>query len=486
MLFNSLNFLLFFIGFCLIYFRLGLTGQNRLLFFGGLFFYGFWKPTMVLLLLFCIAFNFAGGIWLGRTSSQSRQKNIFAFLIVLNLGILIFFKYILFLLSVWNDTLGILFPYSILPVPEILLPVGISFYTFHNISYLSDIRSGKILPCSNFIRFGVYDLFFPLLLAGPIERPDSLLPQIESERVVSRVLPRVVPRVLPENGFVSGAVLFFWGIFKKVFIGDHLLLFTGKAMEPGIQLPTGTVFWIAFCFAFQVYADFSGYTDAARGLAKMLRFRLTLNFNFPFISSSPSEFWKRWHISLSTWLRDYLYIPLGGNRVSLFRQNLNLMIVWILGGLWHGATYGYLVWGFYCGLQVVVYNLIRKYVLDLIPENIRIFQYFIKLMGIFSTFWMFALGLLLFQVRSPGELLALILNAVGGVYWNPVFAAKLFFLLLPLIVVETWMILSGGTDLFLEKIVSKPLRYVSLSFGVGILFCLFGVFEKKEFFYFQF
>ncbi|EMJ93863.1 MBOAT family O-acyltransferase [Leptospira alstonii] len=474
MLFNSLNFLLFFIGFCLIYFRLGLAGQNRLLFFGGLFFYGFWKPTMVLLLLFCIAFNFAGGIRLGRTSSPSRQKRIFAFLIVLNLGILIFFKYILFLLSVWNDTLGILFPYSILPVPEILLPVGISFYTFHNISYLSDIRSGKIQPCSNFIRFGVYDLFFPLLLAGPIERPDSLLPQIETQRGVT------------ENGFISGATLFFWGIFKKVFIGDHLLLFTGKAMEPGIQLPAGMVFWIAFGFAFQVYADFSGYTDAARGLAKMLGFRLTLNFNFPFISSSPSEFWKRWHISLSTWLRDYLYIPLGGNRVSLFRQNLNLMIVWILGGLWHGATYGYLVWGFYCGLQVVVYNLIQKYVLTLVPGNIRIFKYFIKLMGFFLTFWMFSLGLLLFQVRSPGELLALILNAVGGVYWNPVFAAKLFFLLLPLIVVETWMILSGGTDTFLEKIVLRQSRWISFSFGIWILFCLFGVFEKKEFFYFQF
>lgn len=211
MLFNSLNFLLFFIGFCLIYFRLGLKGQNRLLFCGGLFFYGYWKPEMVLLLLFCISLNFAGGIWLGKTSAEIRGKRIFVFLIVLNLGILIFFKYILFFLSIWNDSLGVLFPSSILPVPEILLPIGISFYTFHNISYLSDIRSKKIIPCSNFIRFGVYDLFFPLLLAGPIERPDSLLPQIEKERVVD------------QNGFVSGAILFFWGIFKKVFIGDHLL-----------------------------------------------------------------------------------------------------------------------------------------------------------------------------------------------------------------------------------------------------------------------
>ncbi|EKT84910.1 MBOAT family O-acyltransferase [Leptospira santarosai] len=473
MLFNSLSFLLFFVVFCLIYFRLGLTGQNRLLFFGGLFFYGFWKAEMVLLLLVCISFNFAGGIWLGR-SSERFQKRIFVFLIVLNLGILIFFKYILFLLSVWNDTLGILLPSSVLSFPEIFLPVGISFYTFHNISYLSDIRSGKISPCSNFIRFGVYDLFFPLLLAGPIERPDSLLPQIEAERVIE------------EDGFISGAILFFWGIFKKVFIGDHLSLFTDKAMETGIQLPPGMVLWIAFSFAFQVYADFSGYTDAARGLAKMLGFRLSLNFNFPFISSSPSEFWKRWHISLSTWLRDYLYIPLGGNRISLFRQNLNLMIVWILGGLWHGATYGYLVWGFYCGLQVVVYNFIQKYVSFPGRKNIQIFEYLIKLIGILSTFWMFALGLLLFRVSSPGELWALILNAISGVYWNPVFGAKLFFLLLPLVVVEFWMIVSGGTDSFLGKIVTRPLRLVSLSFWIGILFCLFGVFEKKEFFYFQF
>ncbi|EMY12245.1 membrane-bound O-acyltransferase family MBOAT domain protein [Leptospira weilii str. Ecochallenge] len=161
---------------------------------------------MVLLLLVCISFNFAGGIWLGR-SSKHRQKRIFVFLIVLNLGILIFFKYILFLLSVWNDTLGFLFSFSVLTFPEILLPVGISFYTFHNISYLSDIRSGKIRPCSNFIRFGVYDLFFPLLLAGPIERPDSLLPQIETERVAS------------DDGFISGAVLFFGEFLKRYLSG---------------------------------------------------------------------------------------------------------------------------------------------------------------------------------------------------------------------------------------------------------------------------
>ncbi|MDV6235792.1 MBOAT family O-acyltransferase [Leptospira ellisii] len=472
MLFNSLNFLIFFLVFCLIYFRLGTRGQNRLLFFGSLFFYGFWKPEMVLLLLFCIAFNFAGGILLGRSSERSRNR-IFAFLILLNLGILVFFKYILFLLSIWNDTLGVLFPASNVRIPEILLPVGISFYTFHNVSYLSDIRSGKIRPCPNFIRFGVYDLFFPLLLAGPIERPDSLLPQIENERRVD------------ENGFISGAFLFFWGIFKKVFIGDHLLLFTGKAMEVGMSLPPGMILWIAFCFAFQVYADFSGYTDAARGLAKMLGFRLSLNFNFPFISSNPAEFWKRWHISLSTWLRDYLYIPLGGNRVSFLRQNSNLMIVWILGGLWHGATYGYLVWGFYCGLQVVFYNLARKYLLGF-AENIRILNYILRFSGVLSTFWGFALGLLLFQVRSPEELWKLLLNATGGLYWNPVFAGKLAFLLFPLLILEPWMIVSGGTDPFLEKVVSKQTRWIPLSFGIGILFCLFSVFEKKEFFYFQF
>lgn len=473
MLFNSLNFLVFFFIFYVIYLRLGTLGQNRLLFFGGLFFYGFWKPEMVLLLLFCIAFNYAGGIRLGNLEGRDRSR-FFTFLISLNLGILIFFKYILFLLSIWNDTLGVVLPKSAVALPEILLPVGISFYTFHNISYLSDIRSGKILPCKNFIRFGVYDLFFPLLLAGPIERPDSLLPQIETERRIT------------SEGFLSGAVLFLWGIFKKVFIGDHLLLFTGKAMEAGMQLPPGMILWIAFCFAFQVYADFSGYTDAARGLAKMMGFRLSLNFNFPFISSSPSEFWKRWHISLSTWLRDYLYIPLGGNRVSVFRQNVNLMIVWVLGGLWHGATYGYLVWGCYCGLQVVGYNLFQKYVLRFVSSNILILEWTLKLFGVLLTFWMFALGLLLFQVRSPGELWVLVLNAIGGGYWNPIFALKLFFLLSPLILVEPWMILSSGTDSFLERIVSRPHRWIPLSFGVAVLFFLFGVFEKKEFFYFQF
>ncbi|RHX85819.1 MBOAT family O-acyltransferase [Leptospira stimsonii] len=473
MLFNSLNFLVFLFVFLLLYFRFGKLGQNRLLFFGGLLFYGFWKAEMVLLLLFCIALNFAGGIYLGRKKGAD-QRRIFVGLISINLGILIFFKYILFLLSIWNDTLGAVFPKAGIPLPEILLPVGISFYTFHNISYLSDIRSGKIFPCTDFIRFGVYDLFFPLLLAGPIERPDSLLPQIENERTIT------------PNGFLSGVILFLWGIFKKVFIGDHLLLFTGKAMEPSMELAPGMILWIAFCFAFQVYADFSGYTDAARGLAKMLGFRLTLNFNFPFISSNPSEFWRRWHISLSTWLRDYLYIPLGGNRVSVFRQNINLMIVWILGGLWHGATYGYLVWGCYCGLQVVGYNLFQKYVLRFLSLNIPILEWSLKLAGVILTFWMFALGLLLFQVHSPNELWNFVLNVTSGFYWNWVIAGKLLFLLFPLLIVEPWMILSGGTDSFLEKIETKPLRWIPLSFGVVVLFFLFGVFEKKEFFYFQF
>ncbi|TGN02387.1 MBOAT family O-acyltransferase [Leptospira yasudae] len=473
MLFNSLNFLVFFLVFYVLYLRLGTLGQNRLLFFGGLFFYGFWKPEMVFLLLFCIAFNFAGGIRLGKAEGATKRR-WFVSLIVLNLGILIFFKYILFLLSIWNDTLGVLSPSAAVKIPEILLPVGISFYTFHNISYLSDINSGKILPCTNFIRFGVYDLFFPLLLAGPIERPDSLLPQIENERTVT------------SEGFLSGAILFLWGIFKKVFIGDHLLLFTGRAMEPGMNLEPGMIFWIAFCFAFQVYADFSGYTDAARGLAKALGFRLSLNFNFPFISSSPAEFWKRWHISLSTWLRDYLYIPLGGNRVSLLRQNVNLMIVWVLGGLWHGATYGYLVWGCYCGLQVVGYNLFQKYILKFVSSNIRILEWVLKVGGVLLTFWMFALGLLLFQVRSPGELWTLVLNASAGLYWNGIFAGKLLFLLLPLIIVEPWMIFAGGTDSFLDRIVNRPIRWIPLSFGIAVLFFLFGVFEKKEFFYFQF
>ncbi|MCE9501440.1 MAG: MBOAT family protein, partial [Leptospira sp.] len=246
---------------------------------------------MIFLLLGCILFNYFAGLALHR---QQKRKLIFVIGIIVNLSVLILFKYTVFFIKSFNDISAYFETPGKLHMLDIILPVGISFYTFHNISYLFDIYREKIVPTKNIVTFSVYDLFFPLLLSGPIERPDSLIPQIESERKMNM------------EDAVSGTILFAWGIFKKVFVADNLSPFVNKALDPSSDIPPGIIYFVAPAFAFQVYADFSGYTDAARGMARIMGFRLSLNFNLPFLSSNPVEFWKRWHISLSSWLRDYL------------------------------------------------------------------------------------------------------------------------------------------------------------------------------------
>jgi len=415
---------------------------------------------------------------LDKSSDLPKRKKILTFTILLNLFILFIFKYTLFMIQSINDVFAFSGGKFKLSAIEIILPIGISFYTFHNISYVYDVYKYKIHATKNLLTYGVYDLFFPLLLSGPIERAERLIPQIENERQITK------------EKFQSGLILVIWGIFKKVFISDNLAPFVNLALDPNENIPTGIVYFVAAAFAFQVYADFSGYTDAARGMARMIGFELSLNFNLPlFKATNPSEFWKRWHISLSTWLRDYVYIPLGGNRFGLFRQNLNLMIVWILGGLWHGATYGYLIWGIYCGLQVVFYNLFaemknKSNLLKNSKVEVFFLNPFIKISFIFITFLMFGLGLLLFRVENPSHLMRLIDNA-SGIYINSVFLLKFLFFISPIIVLDGLQVWKKDLEYFSSKNINPIFAYTLLII-FSIQFCLFSVFESKEFFYFQF
>ena len=468
MLFNSVHFLIFFILFILIYLKLNLQNQNCLLLIGGIIFYSFWNIQATLLLIVCIFFNFYAGKLLVIDKLESYRKKIFVSSIILNLSILIFFKYIIFFSNTANDLLNILKIQKKIPVLDILLPVGISFYTFHNISYLSDIFKKKIKPTLSILSFSIYDLFFPLLLSGPIERAEKLLPQIENKREIT------------SENFQSGLFLFCYGIFKKVFISDNLVSFVNLGLEPNREIPNGLVYYLAFAFAFQVYSDFSGYTDSARGLAKMMGFELSLNFNLPFVSKNPVEFWTRWHVSLSTWLRDYVYIPLGGNRFGFVRQNVNIMIVWFLGGLWHGATYGYLIWGLYCGFQIVLYNSWIKIKESFsIGINFKFFNYF----SILLTFFLFGFGLLLFRVENKEHLLRLWHNA-SSVYLNFNLVIKLLFFISPILIVEYLQILKK--DLYIFQPDKLKIKFYFLSILFCLQFLLFSSFESKEFFYFQF
>ncbi|HNF25228.1 MAG TPA: MBOAT family O-acyltransferase [Leptospiraceae bacterium] len=470
MLFNSISFLIFFIIFYIFYSVLNYRKQNLLLLAAGTVFYSWWNWKMSFLLGATILGNYYVG---QRLYISEKRKKTFVTAVVLNLSVLFVYKYAVFSIQSWNDLLSFLGKNGgKIAVPEILLPVGISFYTFHNISYIADVYFRKIKPAENLLTYAVYDLFFPLLLSGPIERAEKLVPQIESSRHLS------------EKKTLSGILLFSYGLMKKSFIADHLSVYSDYALRPGMSIPDGLVWWTAFCFAFYVYADFSGYTDMARGLARILGFELSLNFQFPFLSKSPSEFWTRWHMSLSSWLRDYVYIPLGGNRLGILRQYLNLMTVWTLGGLWHGATYGYLIWGIYCGIQTVISHSVQLcWEKSGLPFRRNMYT---DIIFILYTFFQFGLGLLLFRVENGSHLMYFIRN-MGGVYFHGESFFRIMFFILPILITEYYQFRTG--DIQLEETENSP-KSTALSFVylqlMFFIFCLFAAFEKKEFFYFQF
>ena len=265
--------------------------------------------------------------------------------VVFNLGLLGVFKYFNFFADSFADFAGIFGWDPGFVTLNVILPVGISFYTFQTMSYTLDIHRRQMEPTADFIRFAAFVSFFPQLVAGPIERARHLLPQF------------AVPRAITWDNLQAGAMLFLWGFYKKVVIADNLAPISERVFSDPANAGPGEIFVGVLAFTFQIYCDFSGYSDMARGTARMLGFDLMLNFNMPYFARTPSEFWARWHISLSTWLRDYLYIPLGGNRLSPLLTYRNLMLTMLLGGLWHGAAWTFVAWGLFHGLILVIYRL---------------------------------------------------------------------------------------------------------------------------------
>lgn len=333
MLFNSLSFLAFLAVVLIVYPRLNFRRQNLFLLTASYYFYGSWDWRFTSLLMVSTVVDYYVGPAIFKSTDQHKRKLLLAISMVVNLGILGFFKYFNFFVSSMADLLGTWGMNPNMPVMSIVLPVGISFYTFQTMSYTIDIYRGRLSPTSNFIDFALFVSFFPQLVAGPIERARVLLPQIGSSRTVTRTM------------VVTGVNLILMGYLKKVAIADTLAplveqTFSDPAGHNSGQLVTGV-----YAFAFQVYGDFSGYTDIARGVARLLGFELMENFNAPYLSRSITEFWRRWHISLSTWLRDYLYIALGGSRKGEFRTYVNLFLTMLLAGLWHGAAWTFVTFG---------------------------------------------------------------------------------------------------------------------------------------------
>lgn len=335
MLFNSYAFWLFFALVWVIYRMLPHRGQNLMLLGASYYFYACWDWRFLPLILTTTLVNYFTAIGMEKSDDPRRHKWLMAASAVVSLGLLAYFKYFGFFAESAVDMLTWLGFNADIKMLNIILPVGISFYTFQTMSYTIDVYRGQIKPTRSFTDFALYVAYFPQLVAGPIERSSSLMPQITNSR-----------KNRPHGDFSEGLYLVMLGLFLKVVVGDNLGFIADGifAAEKGDLTGTEALVGV-YCFAFQIYGDFAGYSSIARGVSKWLGIDLMTNFRMPYLARNPSDFWQRWHISLSSWLRDYLYIPLGGNRGSKFMVYRNLMITMLLGGLWHGAGWTFLIWG---------------------------------------------------------------------------------------------------------------------------------------------
>lgn len=398
MVFSSLVFLFAYLPITLLaYYLVPRQGRNIFLFIVNLIFYGWGEPKLVLLMVFNIFFNYIGGWLVDKYRADAKKKKLFLILTcVLDIGILAVFKYT----GMITETLNML-PFLNIPELQISLPIGISFYTFQTMSYVIDVYRDDAPVSKNFINFGTYVALFPQLIAGPIVRYRDVAEQLVNRRETLEM-------------FTRGVKLFMVGLAKKVIIANTMGTLTTNIFattdENGV---VGT--WVGMiAYTFQIYFDFSGYSDMACGLGNMMGFEFLKNFNYPYIAKSITDFWRRWHISLSTWFKEYVYIPLGGNRKGVKRQILNLLIVWGLTGLWHGAAYNFVLWGLYYGLLLILEKFVLKKFLDRLPSFVQhIYTLFIVIIG-----W----GLFYFNdVGQLGEFMADLFNFGNGICGNQAF-----------------------------------------------------------------
>ncbi len=351
MLFNSWVFLAFMpLVFCIYWFvcNRSLRLQNAFLAIASFIFYGWWSITFLLLLLLSLFVDFFVGYFLQKTEKESGRKILFILSLVFNIGLLSIFKYFNFFAESLKSFLQIFGLHADFVTLHVILPVGISFYTFQSLSYTIQVYRRKMQATTDIITYAAYISFFPQLVAGPIEKAIHFLPQFQQKRNFNY------------TESIKGMRLILWGFFKKVVIADTCALYANDAFNNFHQYHGTILILGAIYFSFQIYGDFSGYTDIARGLAKLLGFDLIVNFKYPYFSRNIAEFWRRWHISLTSWFRDYLFIPLGGSKVNMLKTIRNISIVFLISGLWHGANFTFIVWGALHALYYIPLILLKK------------------------------------------------------------------------------------------------------------------------------
>ena len=471
MAFNSYLFWLFFAVVIGLYRLLPHRGQNRMLLVASYFFYGAWDARFLLLIAISTVVDFLVAHRITATPNRALAKRWCALSITINLGILGVFKYFDFFTTSFSRFLESFFNYQADPVTlNIILPVGISFYTFQTLSYTIDVYRGQTKPAGNLLDFALYVAFFPQLVAGPIERSHRLLPQI------------VNPRKPREGDFSNGLYLIITGLFAKIVIADNMAfvcngIFAAPADEVGgIDRIVGI-----YAFAFQIYGDFYGYSSIARGIALWMGIDLMANFRMPYFARSPREFWQRWHISLSSWLRDYLYIPLGGSRGGRWLTCRNLMITMLLGGLWHGAGWTFVLWGLYQGLLLCAYRPFENRIRQSDPSLLR------RLVETFLFFNLVCLGWLFFRAESIAQVW-LILSEVLFTDFSATFLTtyglgSILCLAGPFLLLEVW--LSRRNDLLALTKVAWGWRAAAYVYALFMLL-IYQPHRSSEFIYFQF
>jgi len=480
MLFNSTDFLFFLIIVFILYwfvFKRHLKAQNLLLLVASYVFYGWWDYRFLFLIFFSTIIDYIIALLLCKTNNKLKRKIFISISLFVNLGLLGFFKYYNFFIESWIDAwkmFGITMHASSL---QIILPVGISFYTFQTLSYSLDVYRKDLKAEYDFVKFATFVSFFPQLVAGPIERATNLLPQFSKKRNFSY-----------SNG-VEGLRQILWGLFKKMVIADNCAIYANDIFNHSSEYNGSTLFLGAVFFAFQIYGDFSGYSDIAIGTSKLFGFNLMKNFNYPYFSRDIAEFWRRWHISLSTWFRDYIYIPLGGSKANRIIKIRNVFIIFLLSGFWHGANWTFIAWGLINALLFLPLLLKEKNRVNVDAISKTSVK---TIASIFSTFLVVVLVWVLFRANNISHALE---------YYNVIFSESLFNVpsynnymkSLPIVLLMFFLIVvewnnkerDFGISEYYLVIKNKLIRWGFYSLIIFLIF-MFMITEDTPFIYFQF
>lgn len=476
MLFNSLAFLLFFPIVTILYFILPHKFRWFLLLFASCFFYMFFKPIYILILFFTIIIDYYAGIWIENAELHNKKKYLIYSLIA-NISVLVIFKYYNFINSNIDGLATFFKLQNPIPYLSILLPIGLSFHTFQAMSYTIEVYRGNQKAEKHFGIYALYVMYYPQLVAGPIERPQNVLHQFHEVHNFDY------------DRTMDGLRQMMWGFYKKLVVADRLAIYANEVFNNAQNYKGLPLIWASVFFSFQIYCDFSGYSDIALGSSKIMGIDLMRNFNLPYISKSIKEFWSRWHISLSTWFRDYLYITLGGNRKGAMRWYINIFIVFIVSGIWHGANWTFIIWGILHGI-FNVFGIITEKTQQSIYNFFKIPNRLIHFINWSITIVIVIIAWVFFRANNIDDAIYILSNMhkieAGSIFGIPMFSS--FSNILCVLFITTTFIIEYliYKGIFEQIPVSNNKKNIVYLITLFAIIYVFGIFEKQSFIYFQF